>query len=554
MVIVTLIGLRKPDALLNPQPYAEDGAVFLQQALGHGYWSLLIPYAGYLHFIPRIVTLLSLFTCGLAGAPFAMNLSSLLLSSFSVWYLCLKRFRVLVRNDLTRYVLSFLIASLPVHEIFLNITNIQWFLSLFITLWAIDQWVNYANIPLRANIVTILETAFAAFAFLTSVLGFLAIPILAVVVLRKIRDETLFSLKGLCILVPSAALLTSLFAFLAPFLIHPTIGLFYPVGWWFAAAKLSVLHVVLTLLIPSSFADVLLTMPGLISLALSIGLTLSTILLIYVILRNRDTLGLVILGLIGLALFLTVVFRSTWMFAPDVTVGQRFLFYPMSLLAVLLVRMIDSKRMPKGRFLIGVILIALSFNAALHYQIPPFVDLKWGSFANQFSTNGNWTVDAPTNPLCGMQPLLCWTVTIPVDPQVTASKLKLLTQVNGGEGGLYYLNGGITAPGQIYNVTSDTGPLIDVVGWAIDQDTGKPAKSVFLVIDGNLAFPTAYGLGPPEFQYGPSTQLAHTDWWTIISTHGLSPGIHIISIWVVADDGLHYYSIQIATVMIEAIG
>ncbi len=512
----------------------------------------------YLHFIPRIMTVLSLFTFGLAGAPFAMNLSALLLSAFSVWYGCLKRFRVLVRNDLARYVMSFLIASLPVQEIFLNITNVQWFLSLFLTLWAIDQWVNYGNTRERANSVTVLEAAFTALAFLTSILGILAIPILVAVVLKKIRDGSLFSVKGLCILVPSAALLTSLSASFVLFFTHPATGFVYSVGLWYMAAKLSVLHVVLTLLIPISLADVLITTFGLISVGLSVGLVLSTILLIYALLKTRDTLGLVVLVLIGLDLFLTAVFRPSWMFAPF-GFAERYLFLPMGLLVVLLVRMMESRRMHKGKILIGMILIALTFNAAIRYQIPPFVDLEWGSFANQYNANGNWTVVAPANPICDVPArpvpfLACYSIEIPVDPQLTASKLKLLTQVNGGEGGLYYLNGRRSSPGQIYNITSDTTPFINIAGWAIDQETGKPAESVFLVIDGNLAFSTAYGLGPPEFPYGTSMQLPYTDWWTIISTQGLSPGIHSVSIWIVASDGSHYYTIQIATVMKQAIG
>jgi hypothetical protein len=547
IAIVVLIALRKPDAFLNPQPWAEDGTTFIQQALSYGILSLAIPYQGYLHLIPRIVTLVAL-PFGLPNAPFAMNLFALLLSALSVWYLCLRRFRVIVKNDLTRYMLSFLIAAIPVHEIFMTITNVQWFLSLFLTLWTVDQWINYRSISERTPVVVVLEAMFAAFAFLTAILGILLLPIIALVFVRRIRDGTLLSHNASWILVPFGSVLLDLSVFSAFFFSHPATGIIYPLGGWYSVAKLSVLHVVLALLIPISIANSLVTASGLISLGLSAILLLSTILLIYTVLKNKDGLGFVLLALIGLDLVLTAVFRPNWMFSP-IGFGERFLFYPMCLLVLFLVRVGESHGVRRGKFLIGVILVVLTFNAALHYQIPPYADLKWGAFSNEYNANGTGFVVAPINPVCSMPSLPCWNLTIPVDPQLTASKLKLLTQVNGGEGGLYYLNGGITSPGQIYNVTSDTGPFINVVGWAIDQGTGNPAKGVFLVIDGNLAFPTAYGLGPPEFQYGPSTQPAQTDWWTIISTQGLSPGTHIISIWVIADDGLHYYSIQIATLM-----
>jgi hypothetical protein len=478
-----------------------------------------------------------------------MNLCALLLSAFSVWYLSLKRFRVIVKSDPTRYLLSFLIAAIPVHEIFLTITNVQWFLSLFLSLWVIDQWINYRSISKRPSVAVVLEAMFAAFAFLTAILGILLLPILASVILRRIRQGTMLSAHASWILVPFGSALLDLSAFFTLFLSHPTTGIIYPPEVWYSVAKLSVLHVVLTLLTPLSIAIILVTASGWISLGLSAVLVLSTVLLIYIVLKDKDWLGFVLLVLIGLDLILTAIFRPNWMF-DSIESNGRFLFYPMCLLVLLLVRIGESHGVRRDKFLIGVILVVLTFNAALHYQIPPYADLKWGSFSNEYSANGTGFVVIPINPVCSMPSLPCWNLTIPVDPQFTASKLKLLTQVNGGEGGLYYLNGGVTAPGQIYNITSDTEPFINAEGWAIDQNTGKPAKNVFLVIDGTLAFPTAYGLGPPEFTYGPSTQPAHTDWWTIISTQELSPGIHTISIWIIADDGLHYNSIQLATLMI----
>ena len=45
---------RRPDAILNPQFWAEDGSVFYAQAYNKGIInSLFLPYAGYLHAVPR---------------------------------------------------------------------------------------------------------------------------------------------------------------------------------------------------------------------------------------------------------------------------------------------------------------------------------------------------------------------------------------------------------------------------------------------------------------------------------------------------------------------
>ncbi len=51
---------RRPDALFSAQPWAEDGGVFLTQAISNSWGSLLIPYAGYLHTFPRLLAMISL--------------------------------------------------------------------------------------------------------------------------------------------------------------------------------------------------------------------------------------------------------------------------------------------------------------------------------------------------------------------------------------------------------------------------------------------------------------------------------------------------------------
>jgi hypothetical protein len=56
--VVLLAGalfLRKPDALLNPQFWAEDGSVFFVENDLYGIGAWLHPYAGYLHLVPRMV-------------------------------------------------------------------------------------------------------------------------------------------------------------------------------------------------------------------------------------------------------------------------------------------------------------------------------------------------------------------------------------------------------------------------------------------------------------------------------------------------------------------
>src|SRR5579872_3939418 len=53
--IMLLLFLRRPDALLNPQFFAEDGVVFFHDQLLFGLWeSLWIPHGGYLLIVQRL--------------------------------------------------------------------------------------------------------------------------------------------------------------------------------------------------------------------------------------------------------------------------------------------------------------------------------------------------------------------------------------------------------------------------------------------------------------------------------------------------------------------
>src|SRR2546426_117604 len=46
---------RRPDAISNPQFWAEDGQVWYAEAHARGLRSLLSPYAGYFQTLPRVV-------------------------------------------------------------------------------------------------------------------------------------------------------------------------------------------------------------------------------------------------------------------------------------------------------------------------------------------------------------------------------------------------------------------------------------------------------------------------------------------------------------------
>jgi hypothetical protein len=52
---LAIILYRKWDSFVNPQFWAEDGAIFFQGAHELGWSSILRPYAGYHHFLQRLL-------------------------------------------------------------------------------------------------------------------------------------------------------------------------------------------------------------------------------------------------------------------------------------------------------------------------------------------------------------------------------------------------------------------------------------------------------------------------------------------------------------------
>ncbi|MFD2406002.1 hypothetical protein ACFSVK_09870 [Azorhizophilus paspali] len=112
--------------------WAEDGSIFLNQALSLGIGSIFEPYAGYLHLWPRLFAFLAS-VLGLASAPLVM---------FMGWVLGYFLMASLVVTRLHAQGVSLPFCFLGVilvglqpstSETFFNVTNAQWYLSIALT-------------------------------------------------------------------------------------------------------------------------------------------------------------------------------------------------------------------------------------------------------------------------------------------------------------------------------------------------------------------------------------------------------------------------------------
>jgi hypothetical protein len=125
---VVILILRKPWALLTPQLWAEDGTIHLNDVEQFGLGACLVPYRGYLHVVPRLIAWIARATADPAHWPLIYNTGALLFTALLFARMASPR---LAAPGKPWLVLSFVLVAHS-GEIFLNITNLHWFLDFFL--------------------------------------------------------------------------------------------------------------------------------------------------------------------------------------------------------------------------------------------------------------------------------------------------------------------------------------------------------------------------------------------------------------------------------------
>lgn len=121
-VLAALLFLRRPDALLNPQLWAEDGSVFLLGQDASGAAALFEPYMGYLHALPRLTAWAAAGLLDVAWWPAFYNAVA-----FAVWLALLTRiFSPRIALPHKPWLAAGVLLAVQTPEIYLNVTNVQW--------------------------------------------------------------------------------------------------------------------------------------------------------------------------------------------------------------------------------------------------------------------------------------------------------------------------------------------------------------------------------------------------------------------------------------------
>jgi len=112
IVALLLLFSRRPDAVLNPQFWAEDGPVFYAPEFNDGARAVFIPNGGYLHVAPRLVGLAAV-QLPMLWAPALFNAVALIAQVLPVVLLASSRFEALIPRYEDRLLLGFLYVAAP---------------------------------------------------------------------------------------------------------------------------------------------------------------------------------------------------------------------------------------------------------------------------------------------------------------------------------------------------------------------------------------------------------------------------------------------------------
>jgi hypothetical protein len=127
-IAIVVLYIRRTWALTHPQLWAEDGSVHLLDNDNFGLRAILMPYRGYLHFLPRVIAWFSSLVADVSLWPFVYNLCAFLITVGLLMRFTSRRLDLPGKPWL---VLSFVLAA-HTNEVFYNITNLHWITSFFL--------------------------------------------------------------------------------------------------------------------------------------------------------------------------------------------------------------------------------------------------------------------------------------------------------------------------------------------------------------------------------------------------------------------------------------
>lgn len=182
IVVALILFCRRPEGLLLPQFFAEDGAVFFKDAYELPWWaSVTKTFAGYFHAVPRLVAEAGLWF-PLEQVPLIYNLAALAIAAVAVSWIWLPHFRQLIPDDGARLAVVMLFACSSNQEALMKISYVQWYLLLWLMLC---EWME----PVRHRLAAICLAIASVLAVWTAPLSVVLLPLWGLRIFRSGRSQ-----------------------------------------------------------------------------------------------------------------------------------------------------------------------------------------------------------------------------------------------------------------------------------------------------------------------------------------------------------------------------
>jgi hypothetical protein len=129
-VLALVLFCRRPDSILNPQFWAEDGSVLFYEQLTLGFWSALHKlWFGFPYLAQRLIAALG-GAVPLVAVPLVYNASAIAITALTMATFSLAGFRHLVRSDGLRVAVCVAAVCVPAgQELVATPTNLGWFMA-----------------------------------------------------------------------------------------------------------------------------------------------------------------------------------------------------------------------------------------------------------------------------------------------------------------------------------------------------------------------------------------------------------------------------------------
>lgn len=156
-VIFFVIASRRPDIIFNAQPWAEDGKIWIENIYNNGFWSsVLLPQNGYYQTISRLTYGVALLF-GISKAALISNIIAISIRCFFVMFVLSERLSIIKIQYRIAAVIYFLLMP-NLSEGYVNITNVHWYLSLYLMAILISDDANSKSWKLHDFTILIISS------------------------------------------------------------------------------------------------------------------------------------------------------------------------------------------------------------------------------------------------------------------------------------------------------------------------------------------------------------------------------------------------------------